>query len=158
MASFDIAAATAVLKELYDGQPVNNEVYKKNPLFAMMKKATDFEGKNKPIPIQTGVSQGRSTNFTFALNNQTANVYKEFFLTRAKDYSIAEIDNETLLAMATDKGSFIRGAKAVIDGALRSATLSAAAKMFRNGLGSIDVIFAIPAPGVITLLNPQNIV
>lgn len=157
MASFDLAAATAVLKELYDGQPVNNEVYKKNPQFAMIKKSTDFEGKNKPVPIQTGVSQGRSGNFAKAQTNQTANVYKEFFLTRAKDYSIATIQNEILLAMASDKGSFIRGAKAVIDGALRSATLSAASKLYRNGLGSLDTVFTIAA-GVITISNPQNIV
>lgn len=155
--SFDISAATAVLKELYDGQPVNNEVYKKNPHFAMVKKMTDFEGKNLPIPIQIGVSQGRSVNFQFAQTNQTPDVFKEFFLTRAKDYSIATIQNEVILAMASDKGSFIRGAKAVIDGALRSATLSAASKLFRNGLGSIDIIFSI-ATGVITLTNPQNIV
>ena len=98
---YDIPAATAALKELYAGQVVQNLCYKDNPFLAMVPKATDFLGKNYPIPIQFGVSQGRSATFASAQANMTAAQLSEFFLTRKKDYSIAQLDNETMLASAS---------------------------------------------------------
>jgi hypothetical protein len=147
----------AALKELYDGQVVENLVYKDNPFLAMVKKSTDFGGKYKPVPIITGVSQGRSATFSNAQGNQTAVQVQSFLLTRASDYSIASIDNQTMLASATDKMSFLEGSKLVIDGAIRSATLSLSSSMFRTGTGSIGQISTIVA-GLITLTNPADVV
>ena len=65
-AYLDLSAMNAALKELYDGQVVENLVYADNPFMAMVKKNTDFGGKYKPIPIITGVSQGRSSTFSNA--------------------------------------------------------------------------------------------
>jgi hypothetical protein len=87
--TYDIPAATAALKELYKGQTVQNLVYKDNPFLAMVPKMEDFVGKNYPIPIQFGVSQGRSATFSNAQANITAAQLQEFLLTRKKDYSIA---------------------------------------------------------------------
>jgi hypothetical protein len=53
-------------------RPFENLVYKNNPFMAMIKKNTDFGGKYKPVPIQVGVSQGRSAVFATAQANQTA--------------------------------------------------------------------------------------
>lgn len=122
----------------------------------MVPKKTDFGGKYKPIPIITGVSQGRSATFANAQANQTAVNVESFFLTRVSDYSIATIDNQTMLASQTDKMAFLEGAKLVIDGAIRSATNSLAGALFRNGTGSIGQIQAI-ATGVITLTNAQDV-
>lgn len=157
---FDISAATAILKELYDGQPVKNEVYKNNPTYTMIPKKKDFYGKNHPVPIQIGTSQGRSATFSNAQGNQSANVFKEFLVTRVKDYSIATIDMETLLATSNDEGAFINGAKSVIDGAMRSAVNSISMAMFRNGTGSRGVISTIGsvATGVIQLATPADVV
>lgn len=147
----------AALKELYDGQVVENLVYADNPFLAMVPKKTDFGGKYKPIPIITGVSQGRSAIFTTAQNNQTANLVESFLLTRVSDYSIATIDNQTMLASATDKMAFLEGSKLVIDGAIRSATNSLCAAIFRNGTGSIGQISTI-STGVITLSSASDVV
>lgn len=159
MAFLDLSAMNAALKELYDGQVVENLVYADNPFLAMIKKSTDFGGKYKPIPIVTGVSQGRSSTFSFAQGNQSAVQIESFLLTRASDYSIATIDNQTMLASRTDKMAFLEGSKLVIDGAIRSITLSLASALFRSGTGSIGQIAAggITA-GVITLSNPNDIV
>jgi hypothetical protein len=147
----------AALKELYDGQSVENLVYQDNPFLAMVPKKTDFGGKYKPIPIITGVSQGRSATFATAQANQTAVQVQSFLLTRAKDYSIATIDNETMLASKTDKMSFLEGSKLMIDGAIRSITNSLASALFRSGTGSIGQISAI-STGVITLANAEDVV
>lgn len=147
----------AALKELYDGQVVENLVYADNPFLAMVPKGTDFGGKYKPIPIITGVSQGRSATFTNAQGNQTPVQIESFLLTRFSDYSIATIDNQTMLASATDKMTFIEGAKLVIDGAIRSCTNSLASKLFRSGTGTIGKITTITS-GVIVLDNANDVV
>lgn len=157
-AYLDLSSMNAALKELYDGQTVENLVYADNPALAMIKKNTDFGGKYKPIPIITGVSQGRSSTFTNAQGNQSPVQVQSFLLTRVSDYSIATIDNQTMLASKTDKMSFLEGAKLVIDGAIRSCTNSVASAIFRSGTGSIGRISGSVSTGVITLTNAQDVV
>jgi hypothetical protein len=159
MGILDLTAMNAALKELYDGQTVENLVYADNPLAALIPKKTDFGGKYKPIPIITGASQGRSATFSNAQGNQSAVNIESFLLTRVSDYSIAQIDNQTMLASRTDKMAFLEGSKVVIDGALRSLTLSMASAQYRSGTGSIGQIATggITA-GVITLANAADVV
>ncbi len=140
MAYLDLTSMNAALKELYDGQVVENLVYKDNPFLAMVKKMTDFGGKYKPVPIIIGVSQGRSATFASAQANQSAMVIDSFLLTRASDYSIATIDNQTMLASQTDKMAFLEGSKILIDGAIRSLSLSLSSALFRSGTGTIGRI------------------
>ncbi len=153
----DLTAMNAALKELYDGQVVENLVYADNPFLAMVPKRTDFGGKYKPIPIITGVSQGRSATFANAQGNQSAVQIESFLLTRVSDYSIATIDNQTMLASRTDKMAFLEGSKLVIDGAIRSITNSLASALFRSGTGSLSQIASITA-GVIVLSNASDVV
>lgn len=153
----NLTAMNAALKELYDGQVVENLVYADNPFLALVPKKTDFGGKYKPVPIITGVSQGRSATFSNAQGNQSPVQIQSFLLTRVSDYSIATIDNQTMLASRTDKMSFLEGAKLVVDGAFRSITNSLASALFRSGTGSIGVIGSI-ASGVITLSNAADVV
>lgn len=153
----DLTAMNAALKELYDGQVVENLVYADNPFLAMVRKRTDFGGKYKPIPIITGVSQGRSATFATAQTNQSSAQIQSFLLTRKSDYSIATIDNQTMLASRTDKMSFLEGAKLVVDAAIRSITNSLASALFRSGTGSIGKISGI-STGVITLTNASDVV
>ena len=160
----DLSAMNAALKELYDGQVVENLVYADNPFLAMVKKNTDFGGKYKPVPIITGASQGRSSTFSNAQGNQSPVQIESFLLTRVADYSIATIDNQTMLASKTDKMSFLEGAKLVIDGAIRSITNSVASSLFRSGTGSIGKIGSISTSGsgpyisAITLSNANDVV
>lgn len=154
----DLSSMNAALKELYDGQVVENLVYADNPFLAMVKKNTDFGGKYKPIPIINGVSQGRSSTFANAQANQSPVQIQSFLITRASDYSIATIDNQTMLASRTDKMAFLEGAKLFIDGAIRSCTNSLASAMFRSGTGSIGQISGSVSTGVITLVNSGDVV
>lgn len=156
-AYLDLSSMNAALKELYDGQTIENLVYADNPALAMIKKNTDFGGKYKPVPIITGVSQGRSSTFTNAQGNQSPVQVQSFLLTRVSDYSIATIDNQTMLASKTDKMAFLEGAKLVIDGAIRSCTNSVASAIFRSGTGTIGKISSI-STGVITLVNAADVV
>lgn len=153
---FDVTAANAVLKELYDGQIPENMVYTDRPFYAMVKKKTNFGGRNFPIPVQYGVSQGRSSSFATAQANQSANQYVEFLLSRTKDYSLATMENELLLAATTDRESFIRSATAIVDGAITSATASISSSLFRSGTGTIGTISSITS-GVVTFTDPNMV-
>jgi hypothetical protein len=155
MANFDTTAMSAAMKEYYHGQKVIDLVFKKNPLLAMLKKDTKAGGKVIPVPLQYGVSQGRSATFATAQANQTAADLAEFMLTRKSDYSVATIDNQTMEATENDAEAFIKASKVFIDAAYKTITLSAASKLYRSGTGTIGVISAISS-GVITLTDPTT--
>jgi len=121
--------------------------YRTNPLMAIMPKYEKFGGKVLPVPIMYGNPQGRSKTFSNALTRSTAtsSLFKEFSLTRAKDYSIATIDNELLEASKGDANSFLEAATTEIDGAINSLTRSLAVNMYRDTSGQIGQVNAEPA-------------
>lgn len=158
-AYYDLPAATAILKELYDGQLVENEVYKENPFFAMIPKKTNFFGKNRPLPLAYGV-QTASAVFTNAQQNQSPIQYAEFLMTRRRGYIFATIDNETMEATENDKGAFVDAITENVDKSIQGITLFLASVMFRAGTGSIGQVSATVAisTGVITLADPTSVV
>lgn len=157
MANIDLTSLNPVLKELYDDQKVLNEVYKTNPTLAMMPKMTEAGGKYYPQPVQIGVSQGRSSTFSTAQTNQTSDVFREFLVTLASDYSLATLDNKTLLSARTDKQAFVNAAKVQVDGAIRSIKNSLGSALFRSGTGTIGQISSITT-GVIVLASALDVV
>jgi hypothetical protein len=157
VANIDLTSLNPVLKELYDDQKVLNEVYKTNPTLAMMPKMTEAGGKYYPQPVQIGVSQGRSATFSTAQTNQTSSTFREYLVTLASDYSLATLDNKTLLSARTDKQAFVNAAKVQVDGAIRSIKNSLGSALFRSGTGSIGQIGSI-STGVITLASSLDVV
>lgn len=159
MAALDLTSFDSALKVHYTDQRVKNMVYKKNPALAMIPKMETFGGKNLPIPIQYGVTQGRSATFTKAQENKVASKFEDFVITRIKDYSLASVDNETLEASIGDVNSFLTAATTELDSAIHSATRSLATAMFRNGTGSIGQISTATAPTTAIILeNTEEIV
>jgi hypothetical protein len=156
--TFDLSAANFALKELYDGQPVPNEVYEDNPLFAMVKKSTDFTGKFHPVPLIYGVSQGGSASFSIAQGGQTPIQGNEFLVTRKRNYDVVTIDNETMLAASGDKGAFIDGASVVIDGGMRNSVLNISKFCFGDGTGTRGAIATGGITSGVITLNDINTV
>lgn len=156
--SLDDTAANAILKELYGGQVVQIAIAKDNPAYTLVPKMTDFGGKYYPIPILSAPSAGRSSTFSNAQTNQAAAQMQEFLLTSKNDYAIATIQNRTMKAATTDKMSFIRTAKTLVDMAILKANLSAGSSMYRSGTGSIGKIATAGiTAGVITLTVPADV-
>lgn len=140
--ALDLTSFNAALKEYYTPDAVKDMVYKNNPLLALVKKSTDFPGKYKDVPIVYGNPQGRSATFSRAQTRGQSSSSKigEFLVTRAKDYAVATIDNETILASQSDKGAFMRAATLEFDGAINSLKRAAAIDLFRSGYGAIGRI------------------
>ena len=157
--ALDMTTFAAALKEHYTNDTVENMVYMDNPLLAMMSKYESFGGKNLPIPIITGNPQGRSASFLKAQANKTNTQVKDFVLTRAKDYSLASIDNETIEASKGDANSFLEAATTEIDGAINSAARSLAIAMYGTGSGTIGQVDAATtlASSTIQLKNVEDV-
>ena len=138
--ALDLTSADPILKELYHGQKVEDLTYRRQPALGMIPKFEGFRGRNMPIPIQFGMPQGRSATFSNAQAQVTPARFKEFLLTRVKDYSLATIDGQTIEATDGDSGAFIEALSVEIDGAMKSLAASQATAMFRNGTGSIGQV------------------
>lgn len=144
-----------LLKELYTDDMIENEVYKDNPFLALVPKVEDAEGKYIPKPVIYGNPQGRSRTFSQAQSRGEVTGVEpaSFFVTRVKDYSLATVDNETILASKSDKGAFLKAATTAMDGAIQSATRSLAISMYRPSSGYYARVDAEPntASGSFTL-------
>lgn len=148
----DLTAFDAALKQHYTADRVEDMVYAENPFLALVPKYERFGGRNLPIPIVYGNPQGRSKTFSNAKTRSTATSSKvtDFVLTRAKDYGIATIDNETMLASEGDANAFMDAATLEIDGIINSLTRSLAINLFRTSDASIGQVSAEPSENAST--------
>jgi hypothetical protein len=145
----------AALKVHYTDDRIKNLVYKNNPFLAVVPKMEAFGGRNLPIPIQYGVPQSRSATFGTARTARTnaSSQFKEFVLTRVKDYCIATIDAETMEASIGNPNAFMEAASSEIDSALHSCTRSLATALYRDGTGVIGTAAAGGGPGAVVVAN-----
>ncbi len=159
MGSFDITAATAALKIRYPQTEIAKYLYKNNPLFAMVNKRTDWDGLNLQIAFRYALTAGRSASFTTAQGQKNPSKLQKFNVTTVKDYSLADIDGETIRATKTDKGALLRALENETDSALWKLKRSIAIKLYRSGTGSIGNISAGSTVGspTITLSNIQDV-
>lgn len=160
--ALDLTSFDAALKQHYTADRVEDMVYKRNPLLALMPKMEAFGGRNLPVPIIYGNPQGRSKTFTNAKTRGAATSSKitDFVLTRTKDYSIATIDNETLEASKGDQNAFMTAATTEVDGAINSLTRSIAVGLFRDSSAAIGQVLDEPAnasPFVVTMKQNSDI-
>lgn len=158
--SLDMTAFDAALKEYYTSQAVQNMVYRDQPFLAMLSKMSNFEGDSLPVPILHGNPQNRSATFATAQAGTSTSLVKKFTLTRAKDYSMAYVDHETMMASRSDKGAFLSAATVEIDGALHSLARSLGVALFGDGTGQIGQVSATPSSAsntVITLKSTGDI-
>lgn len=161
--SLDLTSFDAALKQHYTSERVENMVYRENPLMALMPKYENFGGKNLPVPLIYGNPQGRSKTFRNAQTRGavTNSLITDFVITRAKDYSIATIDNETLEASKGDANAFMEAATTEIDGAINSLTRSLSIDMYSDSSAAYGQIDAEPAEtaGTFTvqLKDPEDV-
>jgi hypothetical protein len=156
MATVDTTAMDYALKVRYSPDIVRMMAYKRNPWFARIKKKEDFGGKNFTFAVTYGHGPGRSVNFTRAQTNSGAALGEDFALTRVKDYAIAKIDSETVMASEGDANSLLSAVEVETDRKLHALIRSTAISLFRDGYGDIGQITSI-STGVITLSNANDV-
>lgn len=143
--ALDLVSFSSALKQHYPDWKIENLVYKSNPFMALVPKYEQFGGEVLKQPLIYGNPQNRSATFSTANGGTSNSQLKAFLLTRASDYSIAEISNEVILASEGDANAFLRAATVEIDGALHALGRSVATKLFRSGSGSIGKVSSYTA-------------
>lgn len=148
-----------VLKTLYpDGLAA--VLYPKNPTFALMPKADDFEGDNMTVTVKYGGSTGDAVDFTNAQANKSGSQYTKFTITRASEYAVGGLTTEVMRASRSNKGALVKALKTEIDSSLYKMNRAIAAGIWGNGGGAIGQISATsnPATATITLADISQIV
>lgn len=157
--ALDLVSFSSALKQHYPDWKIENLVYQSNPFMALVPKYEQFGGEVLKMPLIYGNPQNRSSTFSTANSGTSNSQLKAFLLTRASDYSIAEISNEVILASEGDANAFLRAATVEIDGALHALGRSVATKLFRSGSGSIGKVSSYTAlTKTIVLTVPEDIV
>lgn len=151
LTSFD-----AALKQHYTSDRVENMVYADNPFLGLVPKMEDFGGRNLPIPTIWGNPQNRSATFASGQALTSTTGIDAFLLTRVKDYSFGQIDNETLEASKGDANAFMEAATTEVDGAINTLSRSLAVDNYRAGWGDRGIIGSITS-NVITLATADDV-
>lgn len=157
MSTLDIASAEAILKEYYTNQRVTQLTYKDCPFYALLPKHKDFFGDSYPLPMRVTNPQGASNTFANAQAQKTASNYKKFSLTRVRDYSLASISTEAMLASENNAGAFLQLATAEIDGAIETMKRRMGWAIYGDGSGAIGAIAAAPSVAATTTVTFRNV-
>jgi len=136
MANLDLTAITPALKQMYPQSVITDLVYANNPLFAMVKKNEQMFGELTKVPLIYG-NPLTSATFSNALANKSPSKLKAFLVTRAKDYALANIETEALLASSNDKGAFLNGLQMEMDGVIKGLGRSISKSLYGSGSGSL---------------------
>lgn len=131
--------AEKILKYIYTSRALENAVYEKNPLLALLLKSGGFTARSIVHPITYGNSNARNATFATAqslaaingaanngVSSSTAatdsgyNRDINFTVTRVKNYAMYTLEQELLLASRGDKAAFVQAATQLIDGTLQT--------------------------------------
>ena len=159
MAALNVSAYAPVLKTLYpDGLAAI--LYPKNPTFALMPKADDFEGENLTVVCKYGGSTGDAVDFATAQAGKSGSQYTKFTITRSKEYAVGGLDTEVMRASRSNKGALAKALKTEIDSSLYKIGRALTVGVWGNGGGSLGQISAGSNVGTptITLADISQIV
>jgi len=156
--TLDATGFDYALKTRYSDEVVQFMAYKDNPFFAMVRKDTKFGGKNFVFAMQySGGGAGRSATFSTAQTNAAYGLGKDFTLTRKKDFAVARIDAETVLASEGDNDALLTAVEDEQNKALYRLIRSIAIGMYGNGSGKLGTVNAPGASTTLTLENSEDI-
>lgn len=155
--NFDQVAADAMLKQMYDAPAMVDLSYSDRPFFALVNKRGGEGGNGVKVPLAIATSQGFAPTIAQAQAVLAAQDLEAFVVTPVVLLSVARISGLTLESSMTSKQAFAKGAKMVIDAAVKRLANAVSSGLFRDGSGAIGTISAI-STGAVTLTNPADIV
>lgn len=156
-----ITTADKILKFLYTSRALQNAVYDKNPLFALLPKQGGFNGRSLIHALTYGNSNARSPTFATAQGRAGINGASgtdsgfnrdvNFTVTRVKNYAMYTIEQELLLAASGDRASFVKGVTQLVDGTLQTLKNDFGRDVYGSGNGTLGQVTAISGAGPFTV-------
>jgi len=157
VAALNTTTFAYALKTLYSQRKLQNLAYKNNPWFAMIPKDTNFKGANFVEAMIYGHLAGRAEAFATAQANKAASKGVAFTITRAKDYALASIDTETILASRGNEAAFLAAVKREMDSAIHAITRSMAKDLFGAGYGTLGIQSGAVSGSTVTLSRADDV-
>ena len=155
-----ITTADKILKYIYSSRALQNAVYDKNPLFALLPKSSGFNGRSLIHAITYGNSLARSAGFATAQGRAGINGASgtdsgfnrdvNLTVTRVKNYAMYTIEQELLLAASGDRASFVKGLTQLVDGTMQTLRNDFGRDVYGSGLGELGQMTAISGAGPYT--------
>lgn len=133
---------SALYKILYPQGHVPDETYQDYPFLSLISRDEGFYGSSMYLPLKYGNGNKRSSTFADAQSNSGPSSNVGFTLTRATDYAIAYIDNQSMEASERDAGAFVDIFKHEVDAAMKASVQSEAQSLAGDGTGIIGQISA----------------
>ena len=157
-----ITSVDKILKLLYTQRDLENAVYEKNPLFALIPKSGGFEGRSIVHALTYGNSLARSAAFATAQGRAGINGASgtdsgfnrdvNFTVSRVKNYAMATIEQElALAAKGKNQGAFVKAATQLIDGTLQTLRNDFGRDIYGSGLGELGQVTAVSGSGPYTI-------
>ena len=156
-----ISTADKILKFIYTSRALQNAVYDKNPLFALMPKQSGFNGRSMIHAITYGNSNARSPVFATAQGRAGINGAAgtdsgfnrdvNFTVTRQKNYAMYTIEQELLLAANGDRASFVKGLTQLVDGTLQTLKNDFGRDIYGDGSGALGQATLVSGAGPFTV-------
>lgn len=159
--NFDQVAADAMLKQMYDVPAMQDLAYSDRPFFALVTKRGGEGGNGTKLPLAISTSQGFAPTLAQAQAVLAAQDLEAFIVTPITLLSVARIAGLTLEASMTSKQAFAKGAKAVIDAAIKRLANGVSSGLFRDGSGKLAEVTStgsVLASGVVAITFSQNAV
>jgi hypothetical protein len=159
MSALDVTGFDYALKTRYSPEVVAYMAYMDNPWFARITKREKFGGKNFVFAAQySSGGAGRSAKFSEARTSTAAAKGVDFFLTRVKDYGVAQIDSETVMASEGSEDALLSAVEDEQDKKMHALIRSIAIGMYGDGSGEYGQISGTPgASTTLTLAKPDDI-
>lgn len=141
-----------MLKQMYDVPAMVDLSYSDRPFFALVNKRGGEGGNGVKIPLAIATSQGFAPTIAQAQAVLASQDLEAFVVTPVVLLSVARISGLTLESSMSSKQAFARGAKMVIDAAVKRLANAVSSGLFRDGSGAIGTISSI-STGLVTLTN-----
>lgn len=136
----NLTNTAALFKILYPQGHVPDATYQDYPMLSILGRDEQFYGSSMFLPLKYGNGNKRSSTFSNAQSNSGPTSNVGFTVTRAKDYAIAYIDNESMEASEKDEGAFVDLFKHEVDAAMKASVQSEAQSLAGDGTGIIGQI------------------
>ena len=153
MSAMDTAVLGPALIQKYAQPMFYKGGYKDFPLWAMIKKKTDFGGDNKAVVLRVTTVQGANPEFPEAQDASTPSDYRRVTVTHARGFGSAFIDCEAISRSKSPEDALAK-ASAEVDSAMQGMLRSMSRSLFLNTGGAIGR--ASFSSTVATLLDMQG--
>jgi hypothetical protein len=153
-----VATIQSALKTYYPQSKIEETLLKKNPLYALLDKNTEWVGNPMHIALTIAPTAGGSFTFATAQSNKTGATHVHWEVTWVRDYSLFGLTTEAVRASRNDKGALMRAIKAEGDGAMNTLQRSMAIMQYGNGGGARGRIASGADSTTLVLTDRRDIV